>query len=243
MKYYDMHNDAYKMILGKGAVTWDGEKDPSNIFNHSINYALRKNVDKYYPSKESLKVLDLGTGTGTAALYLASLGFDATGFDVSEEAIAMADKNKEVLNLKATFQVQDILSMELETKFDLIIDSSFLHCIVFDKERLQILKWIKNHLTPDGHFFMHTMTESADMSDLTNRDYLIFKDEILWSTGKDSWDMDWQELDGKRVFPHRRIRTQETLENEIRQADLKIISKEIQSMEKNTDTFIAWLKA
>lgn len=163
--------------------------------------------------------MDLGTGAGTAALFLAQQGFDSTGFDVSSTAINMAKKNAQALNLKAHFQVQDLNSWDPTESYDLIVDSSFLHCIVYDEEREMILKKIKQSLTADGYFFLHTMIQADDMSDMLERDYLFLEEEVLWSTGSDSWEMDWKDYQGKRVFPHRRIKSLDSLEEEIKNND------------------------
>ena len=52
------------------------------------------------------------------------------------------------------------------------------------------------------------MIESDNMSDMTDRDYLAFKDGVLWSTGPDHWDMDWHDINGQKMFKHRRISSQ-----------------------------------
>ncbi|MCI5126573.1 MAG: class I SAM-dependent methyltransferase [Candidatus Electrothrix sp. AR5] len=39
------------------------------------------------------KVLDIGCGTGTNAIWLAQQGFEVTGLDISDKAIALAKKN------------------------------------------------------------------------------------------------------------------------------------------------------
>tara|TARA_B100000212_G_scaffold298244_1_gene242348 strand:- start:283 stop:723 length:441 start_codon:yes stop_codon:yes gene_type:complete len=135
----------------------------------------------------------------------------------------MAIDNALKLGLEASFKVKDLNKAEEKESFDLIVDSSFLHCIVSDNERSNCYRFVKNNLSKDGLFFIHTMTESNDMSEMLSAEHLFFENEILWSTGKDSWSMDWEEVRGKRVFPHRRILSLSNLEEEINHNGFDII--------------------
>ena len=86
------------------------------------------------------------------------------------------------------------------------------------------------------------MVQSKDMSEILSPKHLFLEDDVLWSTGKDSWDMDWQEIQGNKVFPHRKIMTVENLEKEIKEYGLEIVKNEVHESEGNTSTYIAWLK-
>ncbi len=241
MKYYEMHEDAYCTLQKQGYITWDRLKNVKDLFSHDINIGLKEGLPKFIKKIENPSALDLGTGAGTVAIFLQSIGFKTTGYDVSKTAIQMAKANAEFLNLAPVFIVKDINDLIAEDKFDLIVDSSFLHCIVPENEREKMFDFANKSLETNGLFFIHTMIESNNMSEMLNNDYLILEDEILWSTGKNSWDMDWKTIQGKKVFPHRRIRTLQNLEKEIDRSGFKIISKKINSNQKNPDTYLAWL--
>ncbi len=242
MKYYEMHDDVYKGLRKKGVVTWDGQKDVNLIYEHHINLAINERLSDFFPDYTNKKVLDLGTGTGTCALYLAKKGFSSTGYDVSFEAIEIAKENALNLKVESEFKVQDICEYHGDTKYDLVVDSSFLHCIVPQNERDNIYSSVRSVLNKDGYFFVHTMIQSDDMSDMLSKEHIFLKDETLWSTGKDSWDMDWQNIDGKRVFPHRKILSIKNLESEISNNGFEVVDKTIQMNDKSTSTYIAWLK-
>ena len=237
-----MHDDVYKGLREKGIVTWDGQNDIKAIYKHHINQALSIKIDEIFPCTAGLSALDLGTGTGTAALYLASKGFTSTGYDISKEAIEMAKENARNLEVECDFQVKDICEYSDSEAFDLVVDSSFLHCIVHNEERSNIYSAIRKVLKKNAYFFIHTMVQSDDMSDMLSKDYLLFEDDILWSTGKESWDMDWQQINGKRVFPHRKILTIDKLEEEITANNFIIMDRKINLQEKSPSTYIAWLK-
>ena len=173
-----MHDEVYENLAKNDKVSWDGIDSPKKLFDHEVNIALAERIDFYYPLKVGVKAIDFGCGTGTASLYLAKLGFDVKGFDVSPKAIEMANKNKEALNLKAEFSSCDFTEL-LDLEADLTVDSSLLHCLVDFEHRKKFFE-LCSDLT-----FIHTMIEADDMSEMTDRDYLTFKDGVLWSTGPD----------------------------------------------------------
>jgi 2-polyprenyl-3-methyl-5-hydroxy-6-metoxy-1,4-benzoquinol methylase len=244
MKYYEMHEEVYKNLKENNFLTWDKEKDIDKILDHSINTALKNNLSSFFSGYKNFSALDLGTGTGVCALFLANEGFSVDAYDISVNAIEMAKRNATSLGLSASanFYVGDIVSLSVEKSYDLIVDSSCLHCIVHGTDREHFFRFVKSSLRKDGVFFMHTMIQSADMSDLLSRSYLTLKDSILWSTGPESWPIDKVTIDGQKVFPHRKLSTLEELEEEIRSSGLHIIQSEIKSIEKNPNTYIAWVK-
>jgi len=76
--------------------------------------------------------LDLGTGPATQANKLAERGFDVTGTDISEEAIALAKQAfKDV-----EFIYDDILESKLAKKFDFIFDRGCFHVLDEDKREI-----------------------------------------------------------------------------------------------------------
>lgn len=64
-------------------------------------------LEKYIPMDRSLRILDLGTGTGFFTFLLASRGHQVTGIDLTEEMILQAGQTARVLGIQADFQVMD----------------------------------------------------------------------------------------------------------------------------------------
>ena len=77
------------------------------------------------------RALEVGCGTGTNALWLASKGFDVLGVDISPRAIAKAKAKVEAAGARVQLAVVDFLSAEIErAPFDFVFDRGVLH--VFD---------------------------------------------------------------------------------------------------------------
>jgi len=242
MKYYEMHDNVYKKLHKKNIIGWNGEKDVKDIFFSDINTAIKEELSRFFPISKEKNVLDLGTGTGNSALFMAKEGFNVTGYDLSPKAIELAIENAKKLDLKVDFCVKNIAESDFIKNYDLVIDSSFLHCIVYNSERKHIFNSIKKVLKNDAYLFIHTMIQSDDMSEILSRDSFILKDDVLWSKAYDDCDMDMLTIDGKKVFPHRRILSLENFEKEILEHGFIIKHKKILENERIPKTYIAWLQ-
>ncbi len=100
------------------AVGWD-----ERVRSGSAEYlmALQAALDRL-PARPA-RILDIGTGTGAAALELADRYPDAevVGIDVSAEMVAQASAKAADLSSRVRFLVADIASFEEEEGFDLIV--------------------------------------------------------------------------------------------------------------------------
>jgi SAM-dependent methyltransferase len=97
--------------------------------------------DSGVPSKELNRVLDaekirpcraaeLGCGTGTNSIYLASRGFDVTGFDCSSAALEQAQKKAAEAGAKPKFLEADLCRFNLKLEpFDFIFDRGCYHSV------------------------------------------------------------------------------------------------------------------
>ena len=83
------------------------------------------------------RALDLGCGMGRATIYLAQLGWRATGIDAVERALRVARQRAERAGVHAEFVRGDITHLEhagIAGPFDLFVDLGCFH-ILSDQER------------------------------------------------------------------------------------------------------------
>lgn len=109
----------------------------------------------YYKTKDrkSVKILDVGCGTGAATWFIAREGFDSYGIDGSSTAIKIAKKRFSAEKLKGHFQVGDIISLPFKDgEFDAVMDiASIEHN---SPEHIQIImNEVYRVLKPGGKFF------------------------------------------------------------------------------------------
>jgi SAM-dependent methyltransferase len=110
---------------------------PQEWDKHYVDKALP--WDSGRPSKELMRVLDeasiphgraaeLGCGTGTNAIYLASRGFDVTAFDLSPAALAGARQKATDAKAKVNFVEADLCRFTLDVApFDFVFDRGCYH--------------------------------------------------------------------------------------------------------------------
>jgi len=110
-------------------------------------------VDAIKPRNKPGKALDIGCGTGVYSVYLAKQGYQVTGLDFIPKALEMAEKRRQMENVKINWVQADLLDWQTTERFDLILDSATLHTIRAGKMRRykeQVLSW----LVSDGDFIL-----------------------------------------------------------------------------------------
>ncbi len=79
---------------------------------------------------EPCRVLELGCGTGTNAIFLAQAGFQVTAVDLSEEALRQARAKAEQAGIEVTFLQSDITDLpELGEPFPFVFDRGTYHIV------------------------------------------------------------------------------------------------------------------
>jgi SAM-dependent methyltransferase len=109
----------YRLAYRSGTPRWDS-REP------------RPEVAELARGRRPGRVLDLGCGTGSDVIYLASLGWDAVGVDFAPRAIAIARARASASASPAEFTVGDVTRLReagVDGHFDLVIDVGCYHGI------------------------------------------------------------------------------------------------------------------
>ncbi len=100
------------------------------------------------------RVLDIGCGTGTNAVWLTEQGFEVTGLDISGSAIALARQRSAEKGAECTFLADDFLACSLETGcFSLVFDRGCFHSMDGDEQRRKFVRQAAACLAPGGLWF------------------------------------------------------------------------------------------
>ena len=112
---------------------------------------------------QSLKVLDLGSGTGRNANYLASMGAKVFGLEISETALKIAHDRACNKGLSVQYFRRSIgEKYQFEDNFfDLVLDVTSSNSLSWE-EREIYLKEVSRVLKKGGHFFVRALSKDAD---------------------------------------------------------------------------------
>lgn len=103
------------------------------------------------------RLLDLGTGPGTQAIALAARGFEATGSDLSETAIARATELARARGVRVDFVQDDVLASRLSGSFDAVFDRGCFH-VIDPARRGTYVDAVAGWLAPGGLLLLKTFS-------------------------------------------------------------------------------------
>ena len=130
-------------------------------------------IKKHHPKAKT--ILNLGCGTGKHDIYFAQAGYTVTGVDLSENMVAIAQKNARKNKATATFVCGDIRTCRLKKKFDVVV--SLFHVMSYQTTNADILNALetaKVHLNKNGLLifdFWHGPGVLTDLPSVRNRKF------------------------------------------------------------------------
>lgn len=84
--------------------------------------AIADRICGYFGERGPVKtVADIGCGTGKLTVELKKRGYDVIGADISEEMLAVAEKNARDAGEKIRFVRQDMRNLELGSEYDAVV--------------------------------------------------------------------------------------------------------------------------
>lgn len=114
-------------------------------------------------SLEGLRVLDLGSGTGRNANYIAQLGNSAVGIEISETAVGLARERAKESGVAAEYLLGSFGEPFpfADSSFDMIIDVTSSNSLN-EAERAVYLAESRRVLKPGGYFFVKALCKDGD---------------------------------------------------------------------------------
>jgi 2-polyprenyl-3-methyl-5-hydroxy-6-metoxy-1,4-benzoquinol methylase len=116
-------------------------------------------IESEIKSDRTLKILDVGCGTGRHTIELSRRGYNVTGIDLSESQLARAKEKAENNNLIIDFQKQDARNLTFTNEFDVAImlcEGGF-PLMETDEMNFEILKSVTKSLKEHGKFIFTTL--------------------------------------------------------------------------------------
>jgi len=116
-------------------------------------------IEKEINFNKSLKILDVGCGTGRHAIELTKRGYCVTGIDLSASQLKRAKEKAEENNLSIDFQCHDARNLPFNKEFD----AAIMFCeggfplMETDEMNFEILKNVTKSLKPQAKFIFTTL--------------------------------------------------------------------------------------
>jgi SAM-dependent methyltransferase len=115
-------NVFFRLMYRRGFTPWDSGVSPPELVN------VIGGTRRLAPGR----ALDLGCGTGTTSVYMASTGWQVTGVDFVPRAIQVARAKVASAGVSVAFLVGDVTRLQelpIEPGFDLLFDQGCFHSL------------------------------------------------------------------------------------------------------------------
>ncbi len=142
--YYEAYDERYQQIHARGR-SWAADV-PTPIVAQAL--------ERYAPDLAA-SVLELGCGEGRDARPLLAAGRNLTAADLSPEAVAWC-RTLDPAHAER-YRVLDCVRGELPGQWDFLYAVALLHMLVEDADRQAFLRFVRDHLTPEGTALLCTM--------------------------------------------------------------------------------------
>jgi len=153
-------------------VRWDRQHAAGHGSDHASGFLKEILLSDSWPMPRG-RALDIATGKGRNAIFLAEHGFDVVAIDVSPVALDEARQRAAGKSLSISWQQADLERIELpEATYDLVVDFNYL--------QRSLIPQIKAALKPGGHVIFETYLIGQEiLGHPKNPAYLLRHNELL----------------------------------------------------------------
>lgn len=116
-------------------------------------------IESEFNYDKTLKILDVGCGTGRHTIELSKRGYTVTGIDLSESQLARAREKAKDVNLKINFLKYDARNLPFNKEFDaaIMLCEGAFPLMETDEQNFEILKNATKSLKDKGKFIFTTL--------------------------------------------------------------------------------------
>ena len=196
MRYYFRENvRRYEKMTRMGLEDWaESTYGGTDLHDFSSRGFLEIALPRLRFEAQHPSALELGTGVGPGALFLADRGYQVTGYDLIPEAIQTAREIADARGLSIRYEVMDVTRIPHDgERFDLIVDSYCINHIVFAEERRAVFESVKARLKRNGYYLVssavyesrrHTPEEKV-VDGATGLSYDVYDGDCLYDPTTD----------------------------------------------------------
>ncbi|MCL2550322.1 MAG: class I SAM-dependent methyltransferase [Methanimicrococcus sp.] len=148
-------------------------------------------IEKELQSDKSLKILDVGCGTGRHAIELSKRGYNITGIDLSESQLKRAREKAKAANLSIDFQCRDARNLPFDGEFDaaIMICEGGFSLMETDEMNYEILKSVTKALKPQAKFIFTTSNGLFPLFHSVNEFFASVEEEGNSTCKNNSFDL------------------------------------------------------
>ena len=168
-----MKKQWYESLFENYAKVYDNENFTKGTLGECDFIEKELNFDK------SLKILDVGCGTGRHAIELTKRGYNVTGIDLSEAQLKRAKEKAKAEKLTIDFQRQDARNLPFNSEFDVAImlcEGGF-SLMETDEMNFEILKSVTKSLKSQATLIFTTLNGLFPLFHSVNEFYASVKEE------------------------------------------------------------------
>jgi len=123
------------------------------------------------------RIVELGCGTGTDAVYLAGKGCDVTAIDIAPTALRLAEKKAQKASVKVRWLLADVLRLPELEPFDCLYDRGCYHAIRRDYPR-EYVAAVRKLTRPGARILVLAGNTNEEPSGLSSGPPRVSEEEI-----------------------------------------------------------------